>query len=148
MSPRNWSMPSTSWIQGPALSTGATYTPMLVMSPDGRRIYTANVDAGSVSVLELRARILLGTIPVAKQVQRISISPDGEFAFTQDQKAPHIAVIDAATNAVVRWNALPRVAFSSAITKEGQRLLAHSDSGELFVVDLISGRTDPPLERR
>ena len=121
---------------------------MLVMSPDGRRIYTANVDAGSVSVLDLRARTLLGTIPVSKQVQRILILPDGKFVFTQDQKTPRIAVIATATNAVVRWIALPRVAFPSAITKEGQWLLAISDSGKLFVVDLISGRTDPPHERR
>jgi len=121
------------------IPTGATHTHMLVMSPDGRRIYTANVDAGSVSVLDLRARTLLATIPVSKQVQRISISPDGKFVFTQDQKTPRIAVIDTTTNAVVRWIALPRVAFSSAITKEGRWLLANSDSGKLFVVDLISG---------
>src|SRR5260370_42008316 len=68
-----------------------------------------------------------------------AISPDGKFVFTQDQKMPHIAVIDTTTNAVVRWIALPRVAFSSAITKEGRWLLANSDSGKLFVVDLISG---------
>ncbi len=32
------------------IPTGATHTHMLVISPDGRRIYTANNEAGSVSV--------------------------------------------------------------------------------------------------
>src|SRR5205809_1113638 len=49
----------------------------VMASKDGRRAYTANVSAGSVSVLDLSKRNLVTTIPVAKSVQRISISPDG-----------------------------------------------------------------------
>jgi YVTN family beta-propeller protein len=121
------------------IPTGASHTHMLVISPDGRRIYTANNEPGSVSVLDLRARSLLATIPISKQVQRISISPDGKFVFTQDQETPRIVVIDTATNAVFRSISLPRIAFSSVITKDGRWLLANSESGKLFVVDLTSG---------
>src|SRR5260370_6985237 len=80
---------------------------MLVLSPDGQRGYTANVSAGSVSVLDLAKRKLITTIPVAKSVQRISISPDGLRVFTHDQNAPRIAVIDTATNKISNWIALP-----------------------------------------
>lgn len=121
------------------IPTGATHTHMLVISPDGRRIYTANNEAGSVSVLDLRARTLLATIPISKKVQRISISPDGKFVFTQDQETPRVVVIDTATNAVVRSISLPRIAFSSVVTKDGRWLLANTESGKLFVVDLGSG---------
>jgi DNA-binding beta-propeller fold protein YncE len=38
------------------IPTGASHTHMFVISPDGQRIYTANNEAGSVSVLDLRAR--------------------------------------------------------------------------------------------
>ena len=121
------------------IPTGASHTHMFVISPDGRRIYTANNEPGSVSVLDLRARTLLATIPISKGVQRISISPDGKFIFTQDQEAPRIVVIDTATNAVVRSISLPTIAFSSVITRDGRWLLANSESGKLFVVDLASG---------
>jgi YVTN family beta-propeller protein len=121
------------------IPTGATHTHMFVISPDGRRIYTANNEAGSVSVLDLRARSLLATIPISKKVQRISMSPDGKFVFTQDQETPRVVVIDAATNAVVRSISLPSIAFSSVITKDGRFLLANTDSGKLFVVDLGTG---------
>jgi len=121
------------------IPTGATHTHMFVISPDGRRIYTANNEAGSVSVLDLRARTLLATIPISKKVQRISISPDGKFVYTQDQEAPRIVVIDTGTNAVVRSISLPRIAFSSVFTKDGRWLLANSESGKLFVVDVVSG---------
>jgi YVTN family beta-propeller protein len=121
------------------IPTGATHTHMFVISPDGRRIYTANNEAGSVSVLDLRARTLIATIPISKKVQRISISPDGKFVFTHDQETPRIVVIDTATNAVVRSISFPRIVFSSAITKDSHWLLANSESGKLFVVDLASG---------
>jgi YVTN family beta-propeller protein len=121
------------------IPTGASHTHMFVISPDGRRIYTANNEPGSVSVLDLRARTLLATIPISKRVQRISISPDGRFVFTQDQETPRIVVIDTANNAVVRSISLPKIAFSSIITKDGHWLLANSESGKLFVVDLAGG---------
>ena len=121
------------------IPTGASHTHMLVISPDGRRIYTANNEPGSVSVLDVRARTLVATIPISKKVQRISISPDGKFVFTQDQETPRIVVIDTATNSVVRSISLPRIAFSSAITKDGHWLLANSESGKLFVADVASG---------
>ena len=121
------------------IPTGASHTHMLVISPDGRRIYTANNEAGSVSVLDLPARTLITTIPISKRVQRVSISPDGRFVFTQDQETPRIVVIDTASNSVVRSISLPRVPFSSIITKDGHWLLANSESGKLVVVDLASG---------
>jgi DNA-binding beta-propeller fold protein YncE len=61
MFPRNSAMPSYI-VDANARSlvgeipTGASHTHMFVISPDGRRIYTANNEAGSVSVLDLQAR--------------------------------------------------------------------------------------------
>jgi len=121
------------------IPTGASHTHMFVISPDGRRIYTANNEAGSVSVLDLPARTLITTIPISKRVQRISISPDGKFVFTQVQETPRIVVIDTATHAVVRSISFPRIVFSSIITKDGHWLLANSESGKLFVVDVATG---------
>jgi YVTN family beta-propeller protein len=44
---------------------------MFVISPDGRRIYTANSEAGGVRVLDLRGRTLLATIPIAQIVGKL-----------------------------------------------------------------------------
>jgi len=103
--------------------TGEPQSHMLVLSPDGHRGYTANVSAGSVSVLDLAKRTLITTIPVAKSVQRISISPDGKRIFTHDQDAPRVAVIDTATNKVAAWIDLPSAAYASASTPDGRWLL-------------------------
>jgi YVTN family beta-propeller protein len=119
------------------IPTGDPQSHMLVLSPDGKRGYTANVSAGSVSALDLAKRKLITTIPVAKSVQRISISPDGLRVFTHDQDAPRIAVIDTATNKIAGWIALPDVAYASEPTPDGRWLMAASMSANhLHVIDL------------
>jgi len=120
------------------IPTGQEQSHMIVLSPDGRRAYTANVGAGSVSVLDLAKRALVTVIPVAKRVQRISITPDGKRVFTHDQDAPRIAVIDTSTNKIADWIQLPATAYSSASTPDGHQLLVVSPSGKLFVIDLAS----------
>ena len=116
--------------------TGAAESHMFVLSPDGHRAYTANVGPGSVSVLDLQKRSVIAVIPVAKTVQRISISTDGRYVFTHDQTAPRIAVIDTATNKLARWIDLPAKVYSSAPTPDGKLLIANAPSGKLFVIDL------------
>jgi YVTN family beta-propeller protein len=120
------------------IPTGAIESHMIVISPDGRRAYTANVAAGSVSVLDLKQRALVTVIPVAKTVQRISISSDGKRVFTHDQDTARIAVIDTSTNKVASWISLPATVYSSSVTADGRKLLAASPSGKIFVIDLAS----------
>jgi YVTN family beta-propeller protein len=129
------------------IPTGQEQSHMLVLSPDGRRGYTANVSAGSVSVLDLAKRSLITTIPVAKSVQRISISADGAHVFTHDQDAPRIAVIDTATNKITNWIELPSAAYASEPTHGGHWLLALSMvANRLFVVDLRTQKVVRSLE--
>src|SRR5256885_11448273 len=119
------------------IPTGELQSHMLVLPNDGQRGYTANVGAGSVSVLDLVKRSLITTIPVAKIVQRISISPDSRRIFTHDQNEPRIAVIDAATNKITNWIELPAVAYASESIPDGRWLLVGSmTANKLFVVDL------------
>jgi YVTN family beta-propeller protein len=122
------------------IPTGQIDSHMFVITPDGSRAYTANVFAGNVSVLDLHKRSLLATIPVAGEVQRISISPDGHTVYTHDQQKPRIALIDTSRNAVSRWWEIPAVVYSSAPTRDGRWLIANAPSGKLFVLDTASGK--------
>jgi YVTN family beta-propeller protein len=108
------------------IPTGQIESHMMAMSRDGKRIYTANVGAGSVSVLDAESRKLVTVIPISKRVQRISMSEDGRWVFTQDQTSPRLAVIDTSTNAIARWVDLPEVARASAATRDGKWLLVIS----------------------
>ena len=120
------------------IPTGQKESHMLVISPDGRRAYTANVGAGSVSVLDVVKRSLITTIPVAKIVQRISISPVGKWVYTHDQDAPRIAVIDTATNKIANWIAVPTSVYASEPTADGRWLVTLDRSSHAYVIDLQS----------
>src|SRR5271170_213558 len=128
------------------IPTGASESHMIVISSDGRRAYTANVAAGSVSVLDLKQRSLVTVIPVAKTVQRISISADGKSVFTHDQDTPRIAVIDTATNKVASWISVPATVYSSSPAADGRKLFASSPSGKIFVIDLASAKVEESFD--
>jgi YVTN family beta-propeller protein len=123
------------------IPTEQPQTHMLVLSPDGERAYTANVSAGSVSVLDLKKRKLITVISVAKTIQRISISPDGGRVFTQDRDTARVAVIDTTTNKISGWIEMPELPFASAPTPDGRWLLVTTnakDQHRLHVIDLKS----------
>lgn len=64
---------------------------MFVLSHDGTRRYTANVEPGTVSVLDVKIRKFITTIPIAQTTQLIFISKDDQTVFTADEAKPRLA---------------------------------------------------------
>ncbi len=119
--------------------TGQPESHMLAISHDGRRGYTANVGPGTVSVLDLEARKTLQVIPISRETQRISISPDDSMVFTSDQTKPQLAVIDTATCKIKTWIPLPGLGYGSASTSDGRWLvIAVPTVNKVAVIDLRS----------
>jgi YVTN family beta-propeller protein len=121
--------------------TGAKESHILAMTRDGSRGYTANVGAGSVSVLDMKARKTIAVIPVAKTVQRMALSNDERWAFTSDEDQPRVAVIDTKTNTLARWIATGAIPYVTQATPDGKYLLVAEDKGGkglLEVVDLAT----------
>lgn len=119
-----------------SIPTGEAESHMLAVSHDGKRGYTANVAAGTVSVLDLEGNKLVTKIPAAKTVQRIAVSVDDKWVFTADQTKPQLIVIDAATNQVASRIDLPDYGYGTAATLDGRFLLVCCGIGDLAVVDL------------
>jgi len=106
-----------------SIPTGERESHMLAISSDGKRGYTSNVGAGSVSAIDLENKKVLDIIPVSGIAQRIAISPDDRWVFTADQTKPQLAVIDTRTNKIARWVPLPDIAFGTRPTLDGNWLL-------------------------
>ena len=117
--------------------TGAKESHIVAMTRDGKMGYTANVGAGSVSVLDMKARRTIAVIPVAKTVQRMSISNDERWAFTSDESQPRIAVIDTKSNTVAHWIATSGVSYVTQPTPDGKYLLAAEDKGGKGLLEVI-----------
>jgi serine/threonine-protein kinase len=73
----------------------------LVITPDGRRLYVANTDAQTVSVVDARSMTLTATIASIPKPNGIAISPDGRRVYVTNSEADTVTVIDTATNTVI-----------------------------------------------
>jgi YVTN family beta-propeller protein len=119
------------------IPTGAPLSHMFVVSHDGKRAYTANVQPGSVSVLDMVNRKVLAIIPISDITQRIYITPDDRLVFTADQIHAREAVIDTATNTIKQWIPLPAVGYGGAVTPDGKYLLLCLPSkNQIAVIDI------------
>jgi DNA-binding beta-propeller fold protein YncE len=138
--------PKTNKIVG-RIPTGQPESHMLAITHDGRRGYTANVGPGTVSALDLVARKTLTIIPISRQTQRISISMDDRYAFTSDQTAPRLAVIDTATNKIKQWVSMPGIGYGTAPTPDGKWLLVCLiNVNKLGVVNLKTMKVERTLD--
>ena len=112
---------------------------MLALTRDGKRAYTSNVHAGTVSAIDLATKKVLAVIPVSKMAQRIALSVDDRLVFTADQMEPRLAVIDTATNQIRQWVALPGIAYGTATTPDGRYLvMALLKNNQVGILDLQS----------
>jgi YVTN family beta-propeller protein len=123
------------WIMG----TGQTATHMLVIMPDGRRAYTANIASDTVTAIELNAPPgpkQITQIGVGKQPEAIDISPDGRELWVGQNGDGSISIIDTATNKVKETLKVGQVPIRVKFTPDGKRVLVSDpQAGELIVLD-------------
>ena len=77
-----------------AIDSGSTNGHRLIIAPDGQRLYTENEEDGTVSVIDLPGRKLLGKIKTPRPLAGIAISPDGGTVIAVDDALPTLFLID------------------------------------------------------
>jgi YVTN family beta-propeller protein len=104
----------------------------LAVLPDGSKAYVANKDDKLfVTVLDLKARKQIGTVPMPRGTQGITASPDGKRVIAMDIGRPEIAVIDTSTDAVLERIALTNTtdpAYKAYYSPDGKWLLTMAGS--------------------
>jgi YVTN family beta-propeller protein len=96
-----------------AIDSGSTNGHRLVIAPDGQRLYTENEEDGTVSVIDLPKRKLLGKIKTPRPLAGIAISADGRTVVAVDDAEPTLFLIDTEAGRVrdeVRLGGVPRAA--------------------------------------
>ncbi|MEU7281989.1 YncE family protein [Streptomyces sp. NPDC045431] len=109
-------------------AVGAPGPHWFVLTPDGRRAYTANKEAPFVSVVDVASGALVDRIEVPGGSEGITVSPDGRYVYAAGPKGdfgpdparnPGVRVIDTATGAVVRTLPTEGVVFPVHTTSTG-----------------------------
>lgn len=129
------------------IPTGERESHMVALTRDGKRAFTSNVGAGSVSVIDVAAKKVLAVVPVSASAQRIALSVDEKLAFTSDQRAPRVVAIDTATHSVSKSFELPAIGFATAPTPDGKLLLVTMPSVlKMVAIDLATGKVAHTVE--
>ena len=78
-------------------------TPLnLALSPDGKQLYVACEDSGTVIVLDTDSGAKVAEIPSGGQPNDVCFSPDGRWAYCTNRLDDSLSVIDTATGKVVK----------------------------------------------
>ena len=114
---------------------------LLAVTPDEKRIYVANFDAGTVSVIR-RSDASVQILSLGGQPIGIDIAPNGHEVWVSNFQNNTITIIDADTNHIVQT--LPAVGDGPARVKfspDGKYMcVTNSRSNELIVFDVAQRR--------
>lgn len=113
---------------------------MVLVSPDNKRLYTANIDTENVSVIDRASGDLITQVQCEKGAEGMAFTPDGRFLWVANQSGGSMSIIDLATHTVVERFDLPGMPVRIKFTKDGQRAYVPSwtPEGELIVIDVPS----------
>ncbi len=123
------------WVMG----TGQSVSHMLVITPDKKRIYTANIGSGTTTAINLGAPpndANITHIAVGKQPEGIDVSPDGKEVWIGHNEDGGISVINTATNKVKEVVKLAQMPIRVKFTPDGSKVLVSDPkAGEFIVID-------------
>jgi DNA-binding beta-propeller fold protein YncE len=100
-----------------AIDSGSTNGHRLIIAPDGQRLYTENEEDGTVSVIDLPMRKLMGKIKCPRPLAGIAISADGKTVVAVDDAEPKLILIDTDTAQVRTEVALKDVPKAAQIAR-------------------------------
>jgi DNA-binding beta-propeller fold protein YncE len=100
-----------------AIDSGSTNGHRLIIAPDGQRLYTENEEDGTVSVIDLPMRKLMGKIKCPRPLAGIAISADGKSVVAVDDAEPKLILIDTDTAQVRTEVALKDVPKAAQIAR-------------------------------
>src|SRR5262249_24380752 len=115
-----------------AIDSGSTNGHRLIISPDGRRLYTENEEDGTVSVIDLPNRKLLRQIKTPRPLAGIAISADGRTVVAVADAGPTRSLIHVASERLAHHARL------DGVPEAGQIARYSPDYGLIGVTSLKS----------
>ena len=110
------------------------------ISPDGKEVWAANSEDGTVSIVDASAKKLKDTIDIkTKHSNRLKFTLDGTLALVSDAEGDEVVVIDAATRKERKRIKVGKVPLGILMEPSGARAyVAASGNNVVEVIDLKS----------
>lgn len=129
------------WLFG----TGQAATHMVLLSPDAKRIFTANIGSDNISIIEPGANAASWNqtlVAVGKGPEGLDVSPDGKELWAAHSRDGAVSVIDVAAKKVVATiDVKTKRSNRLKFTRDGRQVLVSDlEAGQLVVVDAAARR--------
>ena len=106
------------------------------VSRDGARLYIANEDKGTATVVEIAGGKTIAEFPVGGEPEGVTTSPDGRFVYVTSELDGQVTVIDTAANKVIKQIPVGPRPRDTAFTPDSARAYVTSENGaSISVVD-------------
>ena len=115
---------------------------MVLVSQDGQRLYTANIESENVSVIDIESGDLITQIPCGKGCEGMAFTPDGRQLWVGNQTGASITIIDLATHEALKTFPCAGMPVRIQFTPDGRLALISSwaEKGELIVIEAAALR--------
>jgi YVTN family beta-propeller protein len=110
------------------------------VSPDGKEIWVANAQDGTISVVDLAAKKVVQTLNTnVRGANRLKFTPDGKLVFVSTLGGPDLVVLDGTTRKEVKRIPIGHGAAGILMQPDGQRaFVACTPDDYIVVIDLKS----------
>ena len=110
------------------------------VSPDGKEIWAANAQDGTISILDLAGKKVVQTLAAdVGGANRLKFTPDGKRAFVSTLRGPDVSIFDAATRSVVKRVKVGRGAAGIQMQPDGSvAYVACTPDDYVVIIDLKS----------
>lgn len=112
------------------------------VTPDGRRVWLANMKTGKVTVFNANTLEVVGTFDAgAESPMRVRFTPDGRRAVMTFGLARKAGVYDVAARKATKWIDLDSGSKVLAISPDGRKAAVSAPQKDaVMILDLVSGR--------
>lgn len=110
------------------------------VSPDGKEIWAANAQDGTISIIDGLSKKVTQTLPAnVKGANRLKLTPDGKLVFVSTLGGAELAIFDAASRRDVKRIKIGRGAAGILMQPDGSRaFVACTPDDYIAVIDLKS----------
>jgi YVTN family beta-propeller protein len=120
-----------------SVKTDAFVSHMLVLTPDEKKAYVANIMSGSVTAIDFENEKVAAQIETGDGCEGIDITPDGRWVWASNRQAGNVSVIDTETDKVIETVDCPGFPIRVKITPDGKHaLVSCATAGEVAVFDV------------
>jgi YVTN family beta-propeller protein len=118
------------------MDTGADGSHMLAVSPDRKRVYTANLFSGSVSEIDLETGKLVRVVTTGAETEGIALSPDGRELWVSNRAEDTLTILAVGGLEQQDKIACAKMPIRLQFTPDGKHvLIACAESDDVAVFD-------------